>query len=102
MDSCGGLYIQSTNGYLKQGPTISNPAALNLLFDGNDTTINQMAFGDGILDVCDVYVTFRRSLDPSLYWFRRFWTNGIRGAEFAANQPPTPQGVQPTPLRLQT
>jgi hypothetical protein len=31
--------------------------------------------------VCDVYVTFRRSLDPSLTLFRRFWTNGIRGAE---------------------
>ena len=33
------------------------------------------------LDVCDVYVTFRRSLDPSLTWFRRFWTNGVLGAE---------------------
>jgi hypothetical protein len=32
--------------------------------------------------VCDVYVTFRRSLDPSLYWFQRFWTcNGVRGAQ---------------------
>ena len=25
-----------------------------------------------MLDVCDVYVTFRRSLDPSLVWFQRF------------------------------
>ncbi|HEY1662368.1 MAG TPA: hypothetical protein VGI03_08115 [Verrucomicrobiae bacterium] len=51
------------------------------LFSGNDTTINQIAFGDGVLDVCDVYVTFRRSLDTNnLVWFERFWTNGVRVA----------------------
>src|SRR5262245_36017103 len=105
MDSCGGLYVQSPNGYLLPGGTVADPNALNLLFDGNDTSINQMAFGDGFLDVCDVYVTFRRSLDPSLSWFRRFWTNGVRAAEFTANQPPspdtnsTPQGVQPLTAR---
>jgi sugar lactone lactonase YvrE len=49
---------------------------LNVLFNGNDTTINQIAFGDGNLDVCDVFVTFRRSLDPGLTWFRRFWNGG--------------------------
>jgi hypothetical protein len=54
---------------------------LNPLFNGTDASINQIAFGDGVLDVCDVYVTFRRSLDPSLYWFQRFWTNGVRGAQ---------------------
>ena len=54
---------------------------LNSLFDGNDTTINQVAFGDGRLDVCDVFVTFRRSLDPSLTWYRRFWNNGQRVAD---------------------
>ena len=44
-------------------------------------TINQIAFGDGVLDVCDVYVTFRRSLDTNnLVWFQRFWTNGFRVA----------------------
>ena len=58
---------------------------MNPLFDGNDTTINQIAFGDGVLDVCDVYVTYRRSLDPSLTWFRRFWTNGVRVAEITPN-----------------
>ena len=51
------------------------------LFSGSDTTINQIAFGDGVLDVCDVYVTFRRSLDTNnLVWFQRFWTNGVRVA----------------------
>jgi hypothetical protein len=62
---------------------------LSLLFDGNDTTINQIAFGDGQLDVCDVYVTYRRSLDPSLTWFRRFWTNGVRVAETTPNVAPS-------------
>jgi len=56
----------------------------NPLFDGNDTTINQDIFGDGVLDVSDVYVTFRRSLDPSLTWFRRFWNNGQRVADAGA------------------
>ncbi|MCX6894832.1 MAG: hypothetical protein NTZ16_04890 [Verrucomicrobia bacterium] len=60
--------------YVATNILFTNPN-LNHLFDGNDQTINQVAFGDLDLDVCDVYVTFRRSLDPSLTWFRRFWTN---------------------------
>ena len=55
--------------------TFYNPN-FNILFDGSDQTINQVAFGDGILDIADLYVTFRRSLDPSLLWFERYWTNG--------------------------
>ena len=61
-----------------------NPNVPNL-FDGSDQNINQIAFGDGVLDVCDVYVTYRRSLDPSLTWFRRFWMNGNRVAETVPN-----------------
>lgn len=55
------------------------------LYDGNDTLINSVAFGDGILDIADIYVTFRRSLDPSRTWFQRFWTNGVRGAVTSPN-----------------
>jgi hypothetical protein len=88
MDSCGATFVDNGNGYLELGSPIGGAAA-NALFDGNDTTINQIAFGDGVLDVCDVYVTFRRSLDPSLTWFRRFWTNGVRAAEVVGN-PPAP------------
>jgi hypothetical protein len=67
-----------------------NPVAANL-YNGNDTNIDQMAFGDGVLDVADVYVTFRRSEFTNLVWFRRYWTNdvanGISGrvAEIAPN-----------------
>ena len=50
-------------GYLQPNAAVANTS---ILFDGNDTTINQIAFGDGVLDVCDVYVTYRRSLDPTL------------------------------------
>ena len=61
------------------GAIITPP--INNLFSGNDTNINQIAFGDGVLDVCDVYVTFRRSLDSTLTWYERFWTNGVRVAD---------------------
>ncbi len=81
MDSCGALGVPTPDGYLVRGSTITDPATLNLLFDGNDLSINQIPFGDGGLDVCDVYVTFRRSLDPSLVWWGRFWTNGVLAAE---------------------
>jgi hypothetical protein len=86
MDSCGAIGVDNGNGYLEKGPLSDN----SNLFNGDDTTINQIAFGDGGLDVCDVYVTFRRSLDPSLQWFRRFWTNGVRGAETFPNVSPAP------------
>jgi hypothetical protein len=81
MDSCGGFsgLDPSTGYYTNAGPLTL--AQQNALFDGNDTNINAIAFGDGVLDVCDVYVTFRRSLDPSLDWFQRLWTNGVRGAQ---------------------
>jgi Chitobiase/beta-hexosaminidase C-terminal domain len=84
MDSCGNLGVLDTNpsdpNYNYYTNALSAPNT-TLLFDGNDTTINQVAFGDGNLDVSDIYVTYRRSLDPSLTWFRRFWNNGQRVAD---------------------
>ena len=59
------------------------------VFNGSDTNINQLVFGDGKLDVSDVYVTFRRALDPSLAWFYRFRSLDGTGqllAEPAVNQ----------------
>jgi len=82
MDSCGSIGVVDGDntdpnfGNFTNTLTALSPAQENVLFNGNDTTINQIAFGDGVLDVCDVYVTFRRSLDPSLTWFSRFWNNG--------------------------
>ena len=84
MDSCGSYLatLDGTTGYYTNDTSTVGHA--NPLFDGNDTTINQLAYGDGTLDVCDVYVTFRRSLDPSLTWFRRFWNNGQLVADTSA------------------
>ncbi|HEY3760177.1 MAG TPA: NHL repeat-containing protein [Verrucomicrobiae bacterium] len=85
MDSCGATYVDLGHGYLEKDTTVSSPGALNALFGGNDQSINQIAFGDGVLDVCDVYVTYRRSLDSGLVWFQRFWTNGVRVAVIVTN-----------------
>jgi len=76
MDSCGELGILDTDtGYYTNAGAMTVPQ-LTAMFDGGDKTIDSVAFGDGQLDVNDLFVTFRRSLDPSLLWFERFWTNG--------------------------
>jgi hypothetical protein len=36
-------------------------------------SINSMTMGDGSIGVDDLYVTFRRSLDPTLKWYNRYW-----------------------------
>ena len=87
MDSCGNIGVLDGNssdpnfGYYTNSYASLNAAQLNALFIGDDSTINQVAFGDGQLDVCDVYVTYRRSLDSTLTWYRRFWNNGQRVAD---------------------
>ncbi len=87
MDACCGAYTNVPGqNYLLFNTNVTDPATLNALATGNDTVINTIGFGDGVLDVSDVFVTFRRSIDPSLTWFRRFWTNGVRAAETATNQ----------------
>ena len=73
MDSAGGfgadyLFI----GYLQKGPPVASEAGYG---NNDDTSVNFSIFGDSTLDVSDVYATFRRSLDPSLTLYRRFWTN---------------------------
>ena len=56
------------------------------VFDGaKGGSINRIAYGDGVLDVNDLYVSFRRSLDPTLSWFRRSWVNGARSSSPDAN-----------------
>ena len=90
MDSSGNIGVLDADpadanyGYYTNAGAYTDIYSINNLYDGNDTTINQVAFGDGQLDVCDVYVTFRRSLDSSLTWYRRFWNNGQRVADTGA------------------
>ncbi|HIG27048.1 MAG TPA: hypothetical protein EYQ50_04370 [Verrucomicrobiales bacterium] len=56
-----------------------------LASDGDDLVINSVILGDGELNVDDIYVTFRRSLDPTLLWFERFWEDGELQAEEVEN-----------------
>jgi hypothetical protein len=101
MDSAGGFgAYDSASGYWTNSNVKLNAAQLNLLFNINDdTTINEMAFGDGNLDVCDVWTTFVRSQFPNLYWFQRFYTNdtvnGVFGrvAQAITTQTNVPSGV---------
>jgi hypothetical protein len=79
MDSSGrmGVFDGLNNYYTDPGPGGDlSLAQQQAMYDGNDLSINSTAFGDGVLDVSDVYVTLRRSLDPSLTWWQRYWTNG--------------------------
>jgi hypothetical protein len=65
----------------------SNGTTNGLLFadSGDDTAINNVRFGDGSLNVDDVFVAFRRSLDPWLTNYARFWSNGVLQAAAMPN-----------------
>jgi hypothetical protein len=79
MDSSGrmGVYDSLNNYYTDPGPAGNlSLAQQQAMYDGNDLSINTNCFGDGVLDVSDVYVTYRRSEDHSLNWWVRYWTNG--------------------------
>jgi hypothetical protein len=51
----------------------------------DESVINDIAYGDGILSLEDLYVTFRRSLDPSLVNYVRYWSNGFLNASITTN-----------------
>ena len=88
MDSSGrfGTYDAGNNYYTDPGSGGNlSLAQQQAMYNGNNLSINTNAFGNGILDVSDVYVTFRRSLDPSLNWWVRYWTNGQFVAVTTAN-----------------
>jgi hypothetical protein len=86
MDSAGSFGVKDQDpadpnyGYFTNAGPLTVTQEDNL-FAGDYTTMNQMAFGDGKLDVCDVYVTFLRSEFPGLTWYSRFWNNGVRVAD---------------------
>lgn len=50
--------------------------------------IDGIVYGDGVIDVNDVYVTFRRSIDPSLKQIYRYWQNGTNHAVYASGAAP--------------
>jgi hypothetical protein len=86
MDSCGRIGILDNNSGDEFYGFYTNAGALTSterydMYSGNNTYVDQMAFGDGQLDVSDVYLTFLRSeFTNDFVWFQRFWTNGVRVA----------------------
>lgn len=60
----------------------SSDGTVNDLYNGD---INNILFGDGALNVDDIFVTFRRSLDPSLNWYVRYWQGGVRNVAQVPN-----------------
>jgi sugar lactone lactonase YvrE len=75
----------------------------NNYYNGNDSAINLITMGDGILAVDDVYVTYRRSLDYSLAWYARYWSNGIRNAVAVPNTlSPLSYKSAPAPVKMAT
>ena len=79
----------------------SSDGSFNNYYTETDSQINNIMFGDGHLDVTDVYVTFRRSLDPSLYWIQRYWSNNGAGgsALFAQTVPNVLNPANPTVVK---
>lgn len=74
LDSC----CRSADGAINY----SDPASFISL---SGTNLNLIGKGDGVLNLSDIYVTFRRSLDPSLWNYVRFWTNGALMAVSTTN-----------------
>jgi sugar lactone lactonase YvrE len=72
MDSAGDIGVDSGFGYMTNAGPVASEAAYG---NNDDTSVNFSVFGDGTLDVSDVYTTFRRSLDSSLMLYSRFRTN---------------------------
>ncbi len=58
----------------------ASPGTATNLLNKDDTFIDSILFGDGMLAIDDVYVTYRRSLDPTLKWYARYWSNGVLNA----------------------
>ena len=104
LDSCCGTGVTNGAFVYQQGGTIASfdPS----IFGGDDTSINNYPFGDGQLDITDVYVTYRRSLDPALTWWQRSWTANGLAAQTTPNvscqtntaTAPVAQGSNPRPL----
>lgn len=62
-----------------------------------DAEINAMRFGDGVLAVDDVFTTYHRALDPTLTWYARYWSNGVRQVVAVPNvfRPPATNAAPP-------
>jgi hypothetical protein len=91
----------------------SSDGTVNNFYSQSDSTIDLITNGDGYIEVDDVYVTLRRSLDPTLINYSRYWTgsnwqptvytNSVQVA-LKSSPAPTPQppsnSKSPSPVRM--
>lgn len=63
----------------------NNVASTSAFQDATTAVVNSVAFGDGALSMSDLYVSFRRAVDPGLTNYMRFWSNGVRQSVAVAN-----------------
>ncbi|MGB0581255.1 MAG: chitobiase/beta-hexosaminidase C-terminal domain-containing protein, partial [Limisphaerales bacterium] len=100
MDACcGTATLDPVTGHLI---STGLQLATNNIPLGSSTTINSAVFGSGTIDVSDVWVAFRRSLDPTLTNYLRFRSNGVhyavttpnlfRGSSLTPKSQTTPSG----------
>lgn len=104
------IYRYSNNTYSKHWPKTptmpdsdlfsamdSSDGSNSNVYDGGDTGIDSIQFGDGEINVDDIYVTFRRSIDPNRKWFARYWENGTLKAVEVPNAFPPGRGSSDQP-----
>ncbi|HUS36940.1 MAG TPA: hypothetical protein VM680_16465 [Verrucomicrobiae bacterium] len=80
LDSCC-VTADPTTG-LPTGVDVSAPSNFQLALAGD---INAIGHGDGVLTLEDFFVSFRRSLDPGLVNYERYWWGGQRVAYVTSN-----------------
>ena len=78
LDSCcfAGNGPENTPGSNLSDPAIFSEFGIHEL---SNAEINTIAYGDGVLNLADIFVTYRRSLDPDLTNYIRYWTNRVQG-----------------------
>jgi len=79
LDSC----CLGADGTDYSDPNIFDELGIHVL--GNNE-INAIAYGDHVLNLADIFVTFRRSLDPDLLNYVRYWTNRVEGGVTVARR----------------
>ncbi len=78
----------------------SSDGTINSFYQDSDSAINIITNGDGYIDISDVYVTLRRSLDPTLTNYIRTWTGSNWYASVYTNT--VQLGAKTSPGKLMT
>ncbi|MBI3876210.1 MAG: hypothetical protein HY300_09705, partial [Verrucomicrobia bacterium] len=68
----------------------SSNGTTNNMLNASSGNIDNVTTGDGQINVDDVFVTLRRSLNPYSTWYVRYWTNGFRTNAVTTNNLPKP------------